>query len=191
MMNTYAEYSPLKQLLLQAMRQAYLRLQEVSKGEELYVFGLFHNSEMSYVYATANTEEGLQACIESQTHQSGTSAEELRVRLRWSTADWKYHLIGEDAFTEANAFLETYWDEGFTKFSANLELLSSIYHDVLRELDESRLFGDRAVNKLLVGIFEPTINPATIIQMSSLFNPPLVHKQFVDEVRLLVVLFQR
>jgi hypothetical protein len=190
-MNNFAEYNPLKQLLIQAIRQAYLRLQEASRGETLYVFGLFHDAEMSYIYATANTEEGLQEYINSQMQRSIASAAELRVRVRWSPADWKYHLIGEDAFIEANAFLETYWDEGFTTFSGNPELLAYLYKDVLFELDKTGFFGDRVVNNLFLGIFEPTINPDSMLQMSSMFNPPLIHKHFTAEMKLLVTLFNK
>jgi hypothetical protein len=100
MRNILVEYSPLKQMLTQAIRQSYAHLQEVSKGETLYAFGLFHDAEMSYFHATANTEEGLQSYIESQTRLAAASPAELRVRVRWSTSDWKYHLIGEDAFSK-------------------------------------------------------------------------------------------
>lgn len=176
------DYNVLESEVLRATKSVIMRLQHAIGAEILYVFGLFYNEEMSYVYATANTEEGLTERTYEYLRSRMDSFEDMRLRLRWSPADWKYHLFAEDAYVDANAILELGWNEDFSEYTIDKQRLLDIYENVLRKIDAEGLFGDREEKNLLLGCFEPEINISKLMHTVKRLNPPLVYARFVAEL---------
>ncbi len=184
------DYQRVEAEVLHATRSVSLRLQHTGGEERLYVFGLFYNEEMSCVYATANTEEGLTERTYEYLRRRMQSFDDVRLRLRWTPADWKYHLFAEEAYHTANALLDSGWNEDFTAYMIDKQRLQDIYENALQRLDREGVFGDRAASGLLLGCFEPEMNAPKLLHTVKRLNPPSIYARFVADLDALRRLLQ-
>jgi hypothetical protein len=80
------DYNHLREQLQLSLNAYYETVLSSITHEPIYAVGLYTGGELSYLVPTANTELALL--------EKGNAA-------RWSPPDWKYHLIGEQTFSEA------------------------------------------------------------------------------------------
>src|SRR5690242_11054054 len=109
MVDAGLDFDHFQTLLLDASRAAFKEVQAAHPDETFYGFGLFHEPLFGYIVPTANPEEGLirRAEYYKEDHwnlgYARQSIDALSVILRWSPADWAYHLAGKEHFDSVGA----------------------------------------------------------------------------------------
>ncbi|MBK7233719.1 MAG: DUF4303 domain-containing protein [Saprospiraceae bacterium] len=119
--------------ILSALLDCWDKLKNQIKNEELYSIGVYSgNMDFSCVTFSANTNIGLIEKIQQYKEDEyylNKSDEEIRLSIKWNSADWKYHdIIFSDAFEKANDILG-----GITERMYNIEEYKPILNNLTEE----------------------------------------------------------
>jgi hypothetical protein len=187
------DFNRLKTLLLAATRQAFTTVQAQHPDEQFYGFGLFHAPLWHYICPTCNTEEGLTRTAEKyqlkypQYYEQQT-IESLKQDVRWSPADWFYHLAGKEFFEPVNAWLLKHdiYNASSEPWEAWVEAIRlpmyALCRDVLRTLDKERLFGDTDTRQRIVLNIMMGDQDNSWLEHARLLNPPEVYARWLSEI---------
>ena len=172
---------------------------EKSKGEKLYSFGLFTSGEYSWVEITANSLEGLEEEAKeykSNEHYTKNTIDELKLELKWSPCDWKYHCVtSEEHFSIVNYKLKELRglsDEIF-ELANNIESALDITDkEITQQLNQQfinaikNLNNDKGLNSqnIILGLWMGDQSEKEIKYFVSSLNSKVLFSQFVTESKL-------
>lgn len=190
------DYEGFHSLLLDATRKAFLDVQLRHTQEIFYIFALYTTEEFSSLHPSANTEEGLTRTalvyfdvVKNRQITLPYSLEEKRLELRYSIADWSYHLCdyGIEAFQTVNEMMATAnnWDKKLAQdaIRKHKTLLRKICHQVLKQLDSEGFFGvhnDR--EKIVISFIEEGQSDLEQLGFVKSLNPLSCCQRYSDEV---------
>jgi len=187
-MPTGIDYQDLQSALFEATDHTFSYMQEVTRSEDLYTFGLYTNGEAHFISPTANTEEGLSQIAETYQDKHNHSIEYWRGRLRWSPADWKYHLAGEVFFEDVRRILSNGWTSDFAEFHADTLRIYEICIVVLEQLRNRGKFD--TIDGVIVNLFQVDIGIGTMLERAERLNNPEACRRFRGEVDMQYRLFK-
>jgi Domain of unknown function (DUF4303) len=176
------DYIEFRLALITATKKAFGHISSVAHNEKLYAFGLYTNAEGSYLYPTANTEEGL--LRKSYSYSKVYSWKQSKKILRWSPSHWDYHLEGQEYFEEVNRILNAGWSKGYGEFIPESKIIFQICMNVLFLLDSQSLFGlGEARESTLINIFKGSQEAEELLSQAKILNSLDSFHQFEKELR--------
>jgi len=177
------DYDALSKALLDATQRTLAHMIDLTAGEQLYAFGLYVHDEMSGVYPTSNTEEGLLARAKDylDRDKEERSIEYWARQLRWLPADWKYHGEGLPFFSEVERIMLAGWREDFSFFDSDPARIGAICIDVLQQCREM-LTRNGQGQSLLINLFYIDTSIAKKLQLAEQLNPADLYAQYKHDL---------
>jgi hypothetical protein len=176
------DYIELRMALLTATKKAFGQIRSTLHNEKLYAFGLYTNAESSYLYPTANTEEGL--LRKAHNYSKVYSLSQGKKILRWMPCNWDYHLEGQDYFEEVNRILNSGWSKDYGEFIPDSKIIFQICMNVLSLLDSESLFGvAKTRESILINIFTGSQEAEELVSQARILNSLERCNQFERELR--------
>jgi hypothetical protein len=168
-----------------ALKAAFSALIAANSEQSFYVFGLFTDDSLQFLYPVANTEEALTATVARYREKvdpkyGGTST---RAGMRWSYGDWGFFPdAGGESFNAINEALSVNFDRMMEddEFDGDLDLLWPAMLKGFQRLEAEGFFGtgpDRTkFTLLLVGQL-----PADLLNSwAAALNPSKVVEQYMN-----------
>ena len=174
--------------LKDAARATFRALKSQHPDERFYAFALYTAGEAEYVLPTANTEEGLARRAEEYARRRGRAPDDgLLAGLRWSPADWAYHLEGEARFDEVERLLaeapEPHLLEG-DAYRARVRGVFDACLTTLEELDAEGLFGrGEGRRAVVINLLKGDQDDEERLEWAKRLNPRAVHARLAAELR--------
>jgi Domain of unknown function (DUF4303) len=176
------DYIELRLALITATKKAFGHISSLLHNEKLYAFGLYTNAEGSYLYPTANTEEGL--LRKSHNYSKVYSLSQSKKILRWSPSHWDYHLEGQEYFEEVNRILNAGWSKDYGEFIPESKIIFQICMNVLSLLDSESFFGLGITREcILINIFKGNQETEELVSRARILNSLDRCNQFEKELR--------
>lgn len=145
-------------------------------GQRLYAICLQTANDGMSVGLCANTEEGY-----AEKRASEAEIEEITPEysayLRWSPAEWRYEMVGDDHFADVNSDLTAASLNGSEDFSAHFDRLIDAMIDALAHLRTERA---QALDGVTVFVTISDSEEAKGVERRSVdrLNPPPLASQF-------------
>jgi Domain of unknown function (DUF4303) len=176
------DYIEFRLALIKATQKAFGYISSMLYEEKLYAFGLYTNAEGSYLYPTANTEEGL---IRRAHHYSKVySLSHSEKILRWNPSHWDYHLEGREYFEEVNMLLSSGWSKDYGEFIPESKIIFQICMNVLALSDKEAVFGSgKTRESILINVFRSSQEPEELVAQAKRLNSFARCNQFEQELR--------
>lgn len=159
--------------------------------ESFYVFGLWTDDSLQYLYPMANSEEGLTEQVKyyQETVDPKYGVTSSHASLRWSYGDWRYSNCDEGGhFDDINEQLSKFFDlmvdteedEGASDdtFMNEINVLINAIASGMKKLDVEGIFGEGhardKVTLMVVGDLAPEFIEASVKAL----NPPTVVERY-------------
>jgi hypothetical protein len=176
------DYIELRLALITATKKAFGYISSILHSEKLYAFGLYTNAEGSYLYPTANTEEGL--LRRARNYSKVYSLSQSKKILRWSPSHWDYHLEGQEYFEEVNRILNAGWSKNYGEFIPESKIIFQICMNVLSLLDQESFFGLKKNREyMIINIFKGSQEIEELVSQARILNNLDRCNQFEKELR--------
>lgn len=176
------DYIELRLALIRAVEKAFGHIDTISSHEKLYTFGLYTNAEGSYLYSTANTEEGL--LRKAKSYSKVYSLKQSSKILRWVPSHWDYHLEGQEYFKEVNRILNSGWSKDYGEFIPEPKIIFQICINVLTFLNSDSTFGVRQNRgPILLNVFKGSQETEELVSQARILNSLAQCNQFEQELR--------
>jgi hypothetical protein len=199
------DYDIFHELLVEATRAAFRRLQRELPEEAFYVYALQASADHSNVCIYADTEEQLSRLTSIQQRKHATSwyagldLEALRRALRYGPNAYLCPSIVSGYFADLNAIIaeraqilfdaqkaleaELPEEEAYERFAPHRRAFVSVCVNTLKQLEAEGLFGRGAArHQVLVSFLSGEIYHEAYLQYGLDLNPPQVIERFLDEM---------
>ncbi|KAB8140358.1 DUF4303 domain-containing protein [Chloroflexia bacterium SDU3-3] len=146
-MKSYRQFDTLSftKVIHKLVQDVFHELTAAVGNEHIYVFALYTNDEGSYVLPTANTQEALERTALQQSQSTPELHTYYQQSLRWSPCDWEYHESGsETALAAVNNLLDSGWDDDYTSFLFDPDLIEHCCISALQQLQREKFFDNLA-----------------------------------------------
>jgi hypothetical protein len=176
------DYIEFRLALITASQKAFGHISSMLYEEKLYAFGLYTNAEGSYLYPTANTEEGL--IRRAYNYSRVYSLSQSKKILRWSPSHWDYHLEGQVYFEEVNKILNLGWSKDYGEFMPESKIIFQICMNVLALLDKESVFGSgKTRESVLINVFNSHQESEELVSRARSLNSSAQCNQLEQELR--------
>ncbi len=176
------DYIELRLALIAATQKAFGHVSSTLYEEKLYAFGLYSNAEGSYLYPTANTEEGL--IRRSHSYSKVYSLSQSKKILKWNPRHWDYHLEGQEYFEEVNQLLNSGFSNDYGEFTPESKIIFQICMNVLALLDKKAVFGSGKTREpILINVFKSSQESEELVAQAKRLNSFARCNQFEQELR--------
>jgi hypothetical protein len=176
------DYIEFRLALIAATQKAFGHISSMLYEEKLYAFGLYTNAEGSYLYPTANTEEGL--IRRAYSYSKVYSLSQSKKILKWNPSHWDYHLEGQEYFEEVNKLLTLGWSKDYGEFIPESKIIFQICMNVLTLLDKEATFGlGKTRESILINVFRIRQESEELVAQAKRLNSFARCNQFEQELR--------
>ena len=153
--------------------------------QQFYVFGLFTDDSLQFLYPIANSEEALNATVrryreEVDPKYGGTST---HASMRWSYGDWGYFPATDDeSFRAINAALSQNFDRMLAdgSFDGDLESLWDAILAGFRQVESEGFFATLIPRSQITLLLAGDLPNDLVCDWVTRLNPPEIARRYID-----------
>ncbi|MBB5031356.1 DUF4303 domain-containing protein [Prosthecobacter vanneervenii] len=174
----------LEELVYHSIKTAFTTLISATGGQKVYVFGLFTDDGLQFLYPVANTEEALTATVQryQTTVDPKYGCTSTRSGMRWSYGDWGFFpTVDQEAFQQVNELLSTNFEQMLEAddFDGDLELLWPAILNGFKRAEAEGFFGAAVPRDSLTLILTGDLPHTLVNQWVTTLNPPEVASKYL------------
>ena len=169
----------------EALKAAFSALIAANSDQNFYVFGLFTDDSLQFLYPVANTEEALTATVARYREKvdpkyGGTST---LAGMRWSYGDWGFFPdAGGESFNAINEALGANFDRMMNddEFDVDLDLLWAAMLKGFQSVEAEGFFGTGPARSKFTLLLVGQVPADLLKSWAAALNPPEVVEQYMN-----------